>query len=398
MVADDPKSLDPLAEPVPRDGSETEFDLGLEVVRDRGERKRFIARGAYLFAILLGTVVLALGAYAGWSYLNRPTTAPDVVGKSRAAAEVNLLQRGMEVGAVVYRAGDFEKDVVLSQSPAAGAPMPVGGSVDLVVSAGPGTTQVPEVVGLGFDLAAGRLEMAGIPFDIDYELSNESSGTVLAVDPPENTALRPGDSVVLVLALDAISARQVLPFELAGLSVAIQPGELPSTQRDITLAVANRLGGLLEISGVDVLYTRDRLTTAEELSPERMATRIDAASPDILVVIDADASVDGGVRITYGAGSIEDSSTANADATERARRIADVTARGLAEYDVHVMPVQEDSSAHSGGGTRPWIVVSVGSYRNNLDIHRWSQEGFIGEIARPIYLGIARSQDAALKP
>lgn len=378
------------------DGDDRVLDLGLDVERVRGERRRFIPGGVYRLAIITVLALVVAGGFLIIRKANEPQVTPAVVGMTMNEAVTYLRQQGFEPGAILYRAGG-QSGAVVAQTPSAGAPIAAQGTVDLVVAAGSGKTPVPPVVGLGFDLAAGRLEMAGIPFDVDYELSNESSGTVLAVEPPEGTELGSGERVRLVLALDTISARQILPFDLSALTVAIQPTELPATQRDITLAVANRLGGLLEVSDAKVVYARDTLTSAEDLSPERLQARVDAASPDLLIVIDADGSPDGGVRVDYGAASIEDTSTAAVESGELAQRIAERTARGFGDHDISVVPERGESVTYSGGGTRPWVVIGVGSYRVNSDLHAWSQEDFVGSIARSIYLGIARGTGAELK-
>lgn len=395
MPEDTLHTPDPIDESQPRQAEG--FELGFEVDRDRAPRPRFVARPVYAAATLLVVFLVALGSYLLYVRATRPVVTPTLIGMSQGEAETYLRQRDFQVGTVIVRAGGVEKGRVLAQTPAPESPIAVGDSVDLVVSAGAGRSQVPDVVGVSFALAAGRLEMAGIPFEIEYSLSNESSGTVLSVEPQEGTLLQSGDSVRITLAYDAISARRVIPFDLAGFSVALQPSELPANQRDVTLAIANRLGGLLEISGAAVLYTRDNLTTAEEKVPEAVVARIAAAAPDTLIVLDADASVEGGIRIRYGAGPIADTSDENRAAVAYAAAIARETARGLSEFELDSTLTHEESLIHSGEGMRPWVVVSLGSYRKNTDLHAWGQAEFTGDVARSIYLGIARAEEADLK-
>ena len=395
MPEDTLHTPDPIDESQPRQAEG--FELGFEVDRDRAPRPRFVARPVYAAATLLVVFLVALGSYLLYVRATRPVVTPTLIGMSQGEAETYLRQRDFQVGTVIVRAGGVEKGRVLAQTPAPESPIAAGGSVDLVVSAGTGGSQVPEVVGSSFALAAGRLEMAGIPFEVEYRLSNEESGTVLAVVPEEGSQLRSGDQVLITLAYDAISARRVLPFDLAGFSIALQPSELPANQRDVTLAIANRLGGLLEISGAAVLYTRDNLTTAEDKTPEAIVARIAGAAPDTLIVLDADASVEGGIRIRYGAGSISDTSDENVAAIAYAEAIARETARGLSEFELTSTVTHEESLVHSGEGTRPWVVISLGSYRKNADLHEWAQAEFTGDVARSIYLGIARAQGADLR-
>lgn len=59
---------------------------------------------------------------------------PNVVGSTLAEAEHTLAVRGLRVGTITRQSSNETREVVLDQEPRAGKMVPVGGSVNLVVS------------------------------------------------------------------------------------------------------------------------------------------------------------------------------------------------------------------------------------------------------------------------
>ena len=126
-------------------------------------------------------------------------STPRVRGSSRVAARQALRQAGLVVGDVVRRPSAQPAGTVLSQEPAAGAPLSRGTTVDLVVASP--LPRVPSLVGLGSATAQRQLKQAG--FRVVLRTRTVSSGSdrsVLEQRPAGGTSVRPGASVTIVVA------------------------------------------------------------------------------------------------------------------------------------------------------------------------------------------------------
>lgn len=94
-----------------------------------------------------------------------PTTVPRLVGMTSVAAATDALERaGLALGRWVRIHLDAPADVVLAQSPAAGATVGRGAAVDLVVSLGPRSklSFLPDLVGLPLADALSLARVAGL--------------------------------------------------------------------------------------------------------------------------------------------------------------------------------------------------------------------------------------------
>ncbi|MBN1807669.1 MAG: PASTA domain-containing protein [Planctomycetes bacterium] len=89
-------------------------------------------------------------------------TVPNVVGMTLQEAQNALWTSSLVPGDTSYQIGGERKDVVLSQSVAAGTEMPAYAKVDLAVSAGAAQTYVPALVGLEPSAADGMLRQFGL--------------------------------------------------------------------------------------------------------------------------------------------------------------------------------------------------------------------------------------------
>jgi len=166
----------------------------------RRRRRKIIAIVAVLGVLLLGGAIAAAIALSGDK--KPPAVAqvkvPALQNLEQAAAEKAITDAGLKVGAEDTAASaTVAKGHVISSDPAGGASVNPGSEVKLVVSAGPDTVAVPNVVGLTEDRARQTLGDAGFtgvssgPVD-----SLEDEGKVVAVDPAEgqqaakNTTIR----------------------------------------------------------------------------------------------------------------------------------------------------------------------------------------------------------------
>lgn len=179
--------------------------------RRRGPRRAMVA--------LLLLALVGAGAFVVWNYGVAPvTTVPAVAELPEADAAAQLESHGLEM-VVDERRNDFEapKGTVLDQAPPEGGELRRGGTVGVVVSAGPAEVTMPDVVGTADDEALQRLESDDYRFVVnrDYEHSpTTEAGTVQAQAPPPGTELRQGDTVIINTSL---GVRQVTVPDLSGM-------------------------------------------------------------------------------------------------------------------------------------------------------------------------------------
>jgi beta-lactam-binding protein with PASTA domain len=163
-----------------------------------------------LWAILAGSAVL-IGLLVGFLLTrDHSTEVPSVTGNPLGVAVTLLEGDGFDVGEVTRVQREVAANTVLEQNPSAG-----GASldcaflglfcskptVDLTVSAGPGTGTVPGgLAGLSEEEAVGRVEEAG--FDPQVERVNSEAveaGLVIRTEPSGGSSATRGSTVTLVV-------------------------------------------------------------------------------------------------------------------------------------------------------------------------------------------------------
>ncbi|MGD2093813.1 MAG: PASTA domain-containing protein [Phycisphaerales bacterium] len=131
---------------------------------------------------------------------------PDINGNTEFWAEYALDVCGLTLGSVTYVCNNtVMAGVVISQSPSAGSMVPVGSSVDVVITTGPCTgneVTVPDVVGMSEDDAGTRIRSAGFTISWTHQYSDTvPEGHVISQDPQGGTSAPEGSDVSLVLSL-----------------------------------------------------------------------------------------------------------------------------------------------------------------------------------------------------
>jgi serine/threonine-protein kinase len=126
-----------------------------------------------------------------------PRTVPQgLAGGTFAQAQAKL----QAVQLVAHQVDAFSDTVpagtVIGTSPAAGASVPRGGSVDVQVSKGPQLVAVPNVKGMKLDAATAALTSAGF---VPGNVSGKASGKVTATNPPIGSMQKKGTAVDLTL-------------------------------------------------------------------------------------------------------------------------------------------------------------------------------------------------------
>ncbi len=130
------------------------------------------------------------------------TTVPDVVGQSRAAAEATLTNAKLAAGAITQQTSTEQSPgTVLEQSPAAGATLPAGGTVDFVVAQAPAETPVPNVLGKNEAQASAELGRAGFTPQAVTQTTSDTTqvGIVLRQSPAAPHKARKGATVTIAV-------------------------------------------------------------------------------------------------------------------------------------------------------------------------------------------------------
>jgi len=198
--------------PVVMDGAEAaEMDAREE--EERRRRRWFWALAA--IAVLIG-VLIALA-------LTRDTTTgvPKVTGNQLNVAIALLQQDGFAIGDVKRVEREVESNTVLEQDPAPSPPADQASldcavltffcskpSVDLTVSSGPGSAQVPSTAGLPLATAKRKLGDAGFKVQVSRVNSEKvEDGLVIHSDPSGGSAATRGSTVLLTVSAGPKLAR-----------------------------------------------------------------------------------------------------------------------------------------------------------------------------------------------
>lgn len=126
---------------------------------------------------------------------------PPVVGRHIDEARRLIEEAGLTVGTIERRAdANFEPDHVIEQSPVGGMWVGLGLAVNLVVSTGPETVEVPDLVEMTEREATLALQGAGLLWSFAEEFSASiPEGRVIRTDPEAGTPATVGDTVLLVI-------------------------------------------------------------------------------------------------------------------------------------------------------------------------------------------------------
>jgi beta-lactam-binding protein with PASTA domain len=125
-----------------------------------------------------------------------PVPVPDVAGGSYDAAVQTLASKRLQAVRRDAFSDTVDAGVVIGTEPAAGQPAARDSQVTVVVSKGPETVQVPNVVGMAVEAASQALSSVGLTPDVQ----NYGPGKrVRAQDPTGGTVVKKGSKVTLFL-------------------------------------------------------------------------------------------------------------------------------------------------------------------------------------------------------
>lgn len=160
------------------------------------------------WAIVIASVglLIALAAFAGNRFFNRQygeneTTVPFLIGSSEQEAERLLEQNNLFIRVSGQISSEqYDEGLIISQNPAEGLSVMRNTFVDVVISTGPMTVLVPNVIGQPLRNAELLIENEGLTIgEIQYLNSNFPSGTVIRQSVPGETVVDYNSSIVLVV-------------------------------------------------------------------------------------------------------------------------------------------------------------------------------------------------------
>ncbi len=142
-------------------------------------------------------------------------SVPSVVGKTPDEASALLKKAGLIIGKTDEQFSDTVPDnTIISQSPKAGGKVEKGSSVDIVVSRGSETVQVPDVVNNTKNEAISILENAGFAVDSFDDYSDSiATDHVIRQSPEANAKAKKGSTVTITISK---GPKQVSMINLVG--------------------------------------------------------------------------------------------------------------------------------------------------------------------------------------
>ena len=149
-----------------------------------------------------GTEV-AIGSAVNLVVASEPdqVTVPSVIGRTLDDARAAIEGAGLVLGNVERRESDQPVDIVLETNPAGGSQVAPESSVDVVISAGQETVEVPDVTGEPQGSAEATLRQLGFnPVAQAETTCDVPNGEVFAQNPEAGSELAPGANVVIRVA------------------------------------------------------------------------------------------------------------------------------------------------------------------------------------------------------
>ena len=225
----------------------------------------------------LALVLLAIAAAIGVALMlgnddevaTPQVAVPRVAGLDVETATNRLESKNLVVGETTERtSADIPEGQVMATDPEEGTTVDEGTSVDLVVSAGPESVDIPNLTSYSFDEAKELLEgdRYGLKVKRQNTDSEEPKGRVLNSNPPPGTSVERGSTVTLIVSRGQIempnvvnqnvdSARQTL--EDLGLKVSVQD-DPNGTAPDGTVTAQSREAGTMVSPGTTITLTVSR--------------------------------------------------------------------------------------------------------------------------------------------
>lgn len=131
----------------------------------------------------------------------REEQVPQLVGMTFAQAELALDNAGLDVGQRREIDNEAPRGQILASDPPPGTSVPVPTGVNLIVSKGPATVAMPDVIGQSASQARSLLEQLGLRPSVKVDsFSTMAVNTVVAQAPLAGKSTKAGTRVVITIA------------------------------------------------------------------------------------------------------------------------------------------------------------------------------------------------------
>ena len=165
--------------------------------------KEQTSKDKHIFFAILAMVVIIVGAFFTYNYLigANSVSAPDVRNKTLEEAKVTIVKAGLEVGDITEVASDDVKEkTVIDSDPKAGKKVRKGSKVDLRVSSGKKTVDMPNFVGIDEENVrrnASKLGFKNITVE-KVESDRYDTGKVVSQNIPAGTEIVPKEKELII--------------------------------------------------------------------------------------------------------------------------------------------------------------------------------------------------------
>ncbi len=165
-----------------------------------------------------------------------PRTVPNVNGLHITDAENIIVQEGLNAKIQRKISETVTKDHVIETAPLPGRKLSPGSTVTLVVSEGSGLRPVPNVVGFSLENASGRIQRAGLTFDVRREESaTVPPGNVIRTIPASGTQVAEKTRIMIVVAQAPPTPAPEFPILLKNWNSSTEPESGNIVRGNVTL-------------------------------------------------------------------------------------------------------------------------------------------------------------------
>lgn len=180
-------------------------DAGLQVMEAREQYSSSARKGIVMSQLPFSNSTVKEGRriYLTISKGIETIRVPSLYGQTVRDARLTLMRIGLQLGNVTYQTDEnVAADRIAGQGVPPGAEIPNDGMISIIVSRGTSGIRVPSLVGLSLDEAQGVLLDAGLTVGTIVEKPSGAfdSGIVIAHDPPADSSVVQGTSIMIIVA------------------------------------------------------------------------------------------------------------------------------------------------------------------------------------------------------
>ncbi len=200
----------------------------------RGRRKSRNKKIALL--VILGILLLSAGifaAYHAFSNTGEEVEVPMLIGKNVDDAKEILDELGIKYEIVYTESDEVEANEVISQSIDAGQRIKTGRTIELTVSSGVDSVDVPSVVGKTEKAAKEMLTSADFKVEVEEEASDDvEEGEVISQDPQGGSKAPKGSTVTIVVSSGPEDKEVTVP-DVLGLTLSDAKTQITSKKLEV---------------------------------------------------------------------------------------------------------------------------------------------------------------------